>query len=353
MKKLLGLFTAACLAASLFSACGAPASTSTSASAAASEPASVSAASVADSAAPVAAERTTIRIGSLKGPTTMGIVKLLDDADNGAARHDYQSTIAGTADEITPLLIQGELDVALVPCNLASVLYSRTEGAVQVAAINTLGVLYVVTTSDEISSVENLRGKTVYSTGQGTTPEYVLNHVLTQNGLTPGTDVDVVYMSEATEVAAAMQASSGYPIAMLPQPYVTSLSMQMENLHVALDITEEWGKVSDSDLVTGVVIARRAFIEENPEAFAEFLEDYAASVEFVNANTAEAAELVAKYEIVPKAAIAEKALPACNITFVTGDKMKTDVSGYLQVLYDAEPKAVGGALPDDAFYYGA
>ena len=222
------------------------------------------------------------------------------------------------------------------------------------AAANTLGVLYVVTTGDDITSVADLAGKTIYTTGKGTTPEYVLNYVLTQNGLTPGEDVTIEYMSEATEVLAAMQASSGYPVAMLPQPYVTTAQMQMEGLKVALDMTEEWDKVSpDSALVTGVVVARKEFVEQNEAAFNEFLEDYKASTEFVNANVDEAAALVAGYEIVPKEPIAQKALPECNITFISGADMKAKVSGYLKVLYDQNPEAVGGTLPDDAFYYGA
>ena len=241
-----------------------------------------------------------------------------------------------------------------MPCNLAGVLYNKTGGAVEVAAVNTLGVLYVVTTGDDITSVADLAGKTIYTTGKGTTPEYVLNYVLAQNGLTPGEDVTIEYMSEATEVLAAMQASSGYPVAMLPQPYVTTAQMQMEGLKVALDMTEEWDKVSpDSALVTGVVVARKEFVEQNEAAFNEFLEDYKASTEFVNANVDEAAALVAGYEIVPKEPIAQKALPECNITFISGADMKAKVSGYLKVLYDQNPEAVGGTLPDDAFYYGA
>ena len=284
----------------------------------------------------------------------MGLVKLMSEQDAGETRHDYQVTMYGAADEISPQMIKGDIDVALVPCNLASVLYNKTEGAVEVAAVNTLGVLYIVTTGDDIASVADLAGKTIYATGKGTTPEYSLNYILRQNGLEPGVDVTVEYMSEATEVVSAMAAASGETVAMLPQPYVTTAQMQMENLNVALDLTEEWNKVSpDSSLVTGVALVRREFAEENAAALEEFLADYAASVEWVNANTADAAQLVAQYGIVPKAEVAEKALPACNITFLAGDEMKQAVSGYLQVLADADASSVGGALPGDDFYYGA
>lgn len=284
----------------------------------------------------------------------MGLVKLMDTADSKTAHHDYAVTMYGTADEITPLLVKGDLDVALVPANLASVLYNKTEGALQIVAVNTLGVLYVVSTDDTIKSVADLKGKTIYSMGQGTTPEYVLNYVLEQNGLKVGTDVMVEYKSEATEVLAAVQAAGKNAIAMLPQPYVTTATMQVEGLQIALDMTAEWNKVSNgSDLVTGVVVARKTFIEENTAAFNEFMADYKNSVDWVNANNADAAALVVKYEIVPKAPIAEKALPKCNIVFERGAKMKTDVSTYLQMLFDANPKAVGGKMPADDFYYGA
>lgn len=353
-KKILCGPLAVLLALSLLAGCGAPSSAPAPSSAAPSALADASLPEPEPESAPAPAARTAFRIASLKGPTTMGLVGLMDDADNGRARHDYQVEMYGTADEIAPQLLQGEVDVALIPCNLASVLYNKTEGAIEVAAVNTLGVLYLVTTSDEIGSIADLAGATVYTTGKGTTPEYVLNYVLTQNGLVPGEDVTVEFMSEATEVLAAMQLSSGYPVAMLPQPYVTTAQMQMEGLRAALDMTEEWDKVSpDSALVTGVVVVRRAFAEQNPDALREFLEDYRASTEFVNAHTDEAAALVAQYGIVPKEEVAQKALPACNITFIDGPEMKEKISGYLRVLYDQNPQAVGGALPDDAFYYGA
>lgn len=348
MKKLLTVLLALCLVLSVFAACGTPAASS----AAPVESAAESTASTAESTP--AAERTAFRIAGLKGPTTMGMVKLMDDADNGTARHDYTVTMYGAADEIAPQLIKGDIDVAVIPCNLASVLYNKTQGAIEVAAINSLGVLYVVTTGDEIASAADLKGKTIYTTGKGTTPEYVLNYILTQNGIDPQTDVTIEYKSEATEVAAAMQAATEPAVAMLPQPYVTALQMQMENLTVALDMTEEWNKVSpDSGLVTGVVVARKEFVEANAAAFDEFLADYTASAAYVNENIADAAELVAKYEIVAKAPIAAKAIPACNIVSITGADMKANISGYLQVLYDQNPEAVGGKLPADDFYYNA
>ena len=300
---------------------------------------------------PEAVEQTTFRIASLKGPTTMGMVKLMNDAEEGAVKHDYQFEIYGTADEIVPKLVNGELDLALVPCNLASVLYNKTEGAVQVAAVNTLGVIYVVESGDTVQSIGDLVGKTVYSTGKGTTPEFALNYVLSQNGIDPEKDVTIEFKSEATEIAAMLETAEN-AIAVLPQPYVTVVQMQNDKVRVALSLTDEWDKVStESGMVTGVLLARKAFIDENTDAFNEFLDEYSASTEYVNTNVEEASVWVEKYGIVAKAPIAARAIPACNITYIDGDEMKAKVSGYLKVLFDANPQSVGGALPDDEFYF--
>ncbi len=296
------------------------------------------------------AAKTVLRVGSLKGPTTMGIVKLMQDDEAGLSVNDYEFTMAGTADAIVPLMVKGELDAALVPCNLASVLYNNTKGAVQVAGINTLGVLYVVEAGETVQSIEDLRGKTIYSTGKGTTPEYGLNYVLSMNGINPAEDVTIEFKSEATEVAAALN-SGAATIAVLPQPFVTATLMQNENLRVALSLTDEWSKVnSESAMLTGVAIVRKAFYEENPEAVKAFLTEYAASTDYVNANPAEAAEWIAELGIVAKAPLAQKAIPACNIVMITGEEMKAKVSGYLSALYEQNPAAVGGTLPDEAFY---
>lgn len=350
-KKILCVMSAAVLALSALTGCGAGSSASASSSAPASSAPASSAASVASQPA---AARTPFQIAGLKGPTTIGMVKLMADADAGDARHDYVVTMYGTADEIVPKLVSGELNVAAVPANLAAVLYAKTEGKIQVAAVNTLGVLYMVQTGDSVKSVADLAGKTIYTTGKGTTPDYVLRYILTENGLDPDKDVTIEFKSEATEVAAMMQqAGDENVIAMLPQPYVTALSAKIEGLSVALDMTAEWDKVSENGLVTGVLVARTDFISENQAAFDEFLADYKASTEYVNTNVADAAALVAQYGIIEQPAVAEKAIPACNITYIDGAEMKADVAGYLNVLFSQNPAAVGGALPGDDFYYHA
>ena len=295
-------------------------------------------------------ETTAVRIGALKGPTSMGMAQMLKDAADGNS--NYQFTIAGAPDEITALLVKGELDVAAVPSNLASVLYNNTNGGVKVAMINTLGILYVVEAGDTVNSVADLKGRTVYSSGKGATPEYSVDYILSQNGIDPETDVTVEFKSEHTELAAALQSGTA-DLAVLPEPFVTTVLAGNDNLRVALNLNEEWDKVSDgSGMVTGVLVVRSEFAEQHPDELAALLEAYEQSVNFVNENPAEAAAIIEQNGIA-KAAVAEQAIPKCNIVFISGNEMRTKVEGFLEILFDMNPKAVGGALPGDDFYYGA
>ncbi len=287
----------------------------------------------------------------------MGMVKFMNDCEEETITdNNYNFSIAASIDEVTPKIVQGEIDIAAVPANVASVLYNNTEGGVKVLAINTLGVLYMVESGDTIHSVEDLRGKTIYASGKGATPEYALNYILEQNGIDPAKDVTIEWKSEHSECVAALNASEN-AIAMLPQPFVTTAQSKNSNLRVALDLTEEWDKLqenaeSPSTLVTGVVVARTEFIEQNPQAVEDFLKHYQESVDYVNKNVNEGAALVGKYDIVTEA-VAQKAIPECNITFISGNEMKEKLSGYLSVLNDQNAKSIGGKLPADDFYYNA
>ncbi len=295
--------------------------------------------------------KTDIKIAALKGPTAIGLVKVMEDAATGISANNYNFTVAGTADEISVGLVKGDFDVAAVPCNLAAVLYNKTQGKIKLAGINTLGVLYIVETGDSIKKVEDLKGKTIYSTGLGTTPQYTLNYLLTAYGIDPEKDVTIEYKTEATEVA-AMLSEADDAIAMLPQPYVTTVMMNNDKVKVALDVAKEWEAISvdGSSVVTGVVVARSEFIENNKEAFDAFLTEYTASATYVNENAEEASVLVEKFDIF-KAAVIKKALPYCNITLLRGEDMKAKVTGYLTALYNQNSQAVGGTLPADDFYY--
>ncbi|MCL1805501.1 MAG: ABC transporter substrate-binding protein [Clostridiales bacterium] len=317
----------------------------------ASRPAPAETAKPTDTQPPPAAEvqPATIRLGGMTGPTAIGMVKLLTDAEEGKTFNRYEFTIAGSADELTPKLIQGELDIAAVPANLAAILHKNTQGAIRLLAVNTLGVLYIVDTAEEVSSFADLKGRTVYCTGKGSTPEYTLRYLLEENGLDPDKDVDLEWKSEPAESVALLGQRGG--VAMLPQPYVTVAQNTLPDLRIALDLTGEWDKLGNgSMLITGVLVVRRDFAEEYPEQIALFLEEYKASTEYINANVSEAAQMVEKYGIV-KAPIAQKAIPYCNITYLAGADMQKAVSGYLAVLFAQNPNSIGGALPGDDFYY--
>lgn len=342
-KRILTAVTAAALCISLAGCGGAASSSSSEAATAESAPEST----VAEATASPETAAEGLRVAGLKGPTTMGLVNLMN-SEEGA---DYNFTMYGAADEIVPLLVKGELDAAAIPANLAATLYQKTNGQVEVACVNTLGVLYIVENGDTVQSVADLKGQTIVTTGKGTTPEHVLRYVLSQNGVDPDNDVTIEYCSEATEALSQVQAGQA-TIAMLPQPFVTSALSQVEGLRVALDMNEEWEKVAGSQLVTGVLVVRKDAVEADPEAFTAFLDGYAASVEAANTDLEGTAALCETYGIVAKAALAQKALPECNIVFETGEQMKTDLVNYFQVLYDADPSSVGGTLPADDFYYG-
>lgn len=294
-------------------------------------------------------EQATVRIASLKGPTTMGLVKLWQQQDEGKAEGDYEFQMMTGADEIMPKMVKGEVDIALLPANAAAILYGKSQGAVAVIDINTLGVLYLVSGDESIKTVEDLEGKTIYLTGKGTTPDYALQYLLVQHKVDLS-NITLEYKSEATEVAALLKENSD-SIGLLPQPFVTAACMQNEELSVVLDINGEWEALNDGrGMVTGVTVVRKDFLKEHPEAVDLFLKEHEASAQFANDNVEETAEMVAERGIVEKAPIAAKAIPACHITCIKGEEMKAALSGYLATLFEQNPEFIGGAMPGDDFY---
>ena len=298
---------------------------------------------------------TDVRVTALKGPTAMGMAALMNEAESGAVNgNDYAFTIASAVDEVSPKLVKGETDIAAVPANLAAVLYNNTKGQVEVLAVNTLGVLYIVESGESVSSVADLRGRTIYASGKGATPEYALNYILSENGVDPEKDVNIEWKSEHAECLAALLAEEN-AVAMLPQPFVTTAQMKQPTVQVALDLNDEWAKAQEgseapSMLITGVVVARSAFIDENPQAVSDFLDAYKQSVAYANEHVDETAALIGQYDIITEE-VAKVALPQCAIVYIDGAEMTQALSGYLEVLYDQNPASVGGALPDEAFYY--
>ncbi|MCI8589741.1 MAG: ABC transporter substrate-binding protein [Clostridiales bacterium] len=336
MKKIISLLLLAALVITLAACGGKPEGEDTTPTPSASEP---------------TAAKIDIKAAVLSGPTGMGAAKLMDMAANGETANNYQFTVAASPDEITASLVNGEFQIACVPTNLAAVLYQKTAGKIQTAAVNTLGVLYMLTSGVEINEVSDLEGKTIYATNQGSTPEYILNYVLTKNGLTPGENVTVEF-ADADTVSAGL-VSGDIEIAMLPEPKVSAVLINgKEKVRVALDMTKEWEKIDEkSTVMQGCIVVNKEFAAENHAAVDAFLNEYKESVDFIENNLETAAALCETYAILPKAAIAAKAYPNCHIVYQDGAQMKEQLSAFLQVLYEANAASVGGKMPDDGFWY--
>ena len=295
----------------------------------------------------------TYNLGLLKGPTGMGGVYIMDGAANDlyieSDNVDYEITLAAAPTDITALLINGELDIAALPTNVAATLYNKTEGGIQLLALNTMGVLYILENGDSIQSVSDLSGKTIYATGQGANPEYVLNHILTSNDLIPGEDV-IIEWRDSDELTTLM-ATGGIEICMLPVPAATAVQLKNESVRTAIDITAEWKTtMEDSELVMGCIVARTEFINENPEAISIFLKHYEESVKKAQSDDS-AAALMAQYEIVANEAIARAAIPNANLCFIAGNDIYPTVTGYFKVLLAADPTSIGGSIPGEDFYH--
>jgi len=297
---------------------------------------------------------TPINFAVLSGPTGVGAAKLLTDIQDDNTAMTYNASVAANNDEITPALINGTLDIAAVATNVAANLNAKTEGGVQVLCLNTLGVLYILEKGDTVHEMADLKGKTLYapSNTRGANPEHILNHLLTENGVEPE-EVDIQWIT-AQEITAKMTTEDA-GICMLPVPAATAVMVKDPNVRQAISLSDAWMELEESTLPMGCIVARTEWVEENPEGVEHFLQEYEASIAFVSdeANRAEASEMVAAHGITPNAAIAAKAIPQCNLTFVTGEEMKDQLQDYYQILFHLNPASIGGAMPYDSFYYGA
>lgn len=293
----------------------------------------------------------TVRVAALSGSTGLGMAKLMTDSAAGTTSNTYSFEVFDSPEMLIPEITAKKYDIAALPTNVAAKLYNKTKGELQMLAINTLGVLYMLEIgTNNIASVADLRGKTIYTTGQGATPEYALRYILEQNGLTPGEDVEIVYEATAEGVDAHAQEGA---ILMLPEPKVTAMKNKIQNVNVVLDITEEWNKVCDTPMAQGCVVVTKSFAQAHPDAVATFLAEYEASINFVKENVTEASQMVASHGIIPAAPVAAKAIPNSNLTFSAGAAMKAILAPFYQVLFDADNASVGDKLPADDFYYGA
>ena len=314
-------------------------------------------------AAETAVPYQTVHLGLLSGPTGMGAAKMISDSDAAYAQIEdgtydpsngtllrYEVTLGSDpANDIVPRLTNGELDIAAIPTNLAATLYNRTDGGIKLLALNTLGVLHILENGDTVNSLADLEGRTLYATGQGSNPEYVLNYLLEANGLDPAADVDIQWL--ASEELTARMASGDIDLCMLPVPAATTVMMQNSDVRDAIDLNDAWTESGAQGTFTmGCLVARTEWLEDNSELVPGILEEYAASIDYANSNPEEAAALIEQYGIVPKAAVAQAAIPQANMVCVTGEDMK-GIADYYQVLFDADPTSIGGAIPGEDFYY--
>ncbi len=297
-------------------------------------------------------EKVNVNAFVLSGPTGIGAVNMMEDAKNGIGLENYNFNVVAAPDEIVAKISNGEADIAAVATNLAAKLYKVTDGGIKILAVNTLGVLNVLNYNGEaVSSLADLKGRTIYTTGQGANPEYIIDYILSENGINPDSDVKIEYKAEGTDLVPVWE-TDPEAVIIAPQPVATSIKIKYEGSTIALDLTDEWKKVSpDSQLMMGCIVVRNEFLNANPEAVEAFLTDYEASVKKTADDVETTAALCEKYGIVAKAPIAKAAIPNCNLCFITGDEMKTQLSGYLEVLLKADPKSIGGAVPDDDFWY--
>ena len=284
-----------------------------------------------------------IKIAALNGPTGIGMVKLMDN-------EAYETSLYQSPDEIVGKVVNGEVDIACVPSNLAAVLYNKTQGDIKLLATNTLGVLYVLEHGSTVSQIGDLKGKTILLSGKGSAPEFILKNLLIKNGLNPDSDVTFEYYANHADIATTLIANEG-TIALLPQPFVTTVVTKKDTVKVAIDLNEEWTSAENMELPMGTIIGRTSFIEENESLLNKFFKDYKESVDFVNNQTEEAAKLVAQYEIVPNETVAKMAIPECNIVFRDSEESKDSLNKFYEVLSSNEPKSVGGKIPDEGFYF--
>ncbi|MBE6955863.1 MAG: ABC transporter substrate-binding protein [Ruminococcaceae bacterium] len=296
------------------------------------------------------APETVVNVMAMTGPTGVGAAKLMADSAAAGDGATYNFSVVAANDEVGAALAKGEVDIACIATPVAANLYNKT-GNLTVLAVNTLGVLYIMEKGNTVTDVASLRGKTIYATGQGANPEFVLNHLLTSNGLDPATDVDIQWMTAQEVTAKMVQSTDG--VCLLPVPAATALMVKDSTVREALNVGTEWDKVSQSPLVMGCAVVRNAFLQEHPELVEQFLADYEASINYMTdeANLAAGAEYVAQFGIAANAAIAAKAIPQCNLVFISGTEMRDAIQSYYEVLFEANPASIGGGIPDDGFYY--
>lgn len=300
------------------------------------------------------ADTTPLKVAAMKGPTAIGLASLMQEQDalaDEGKKPAYEFTVAATADELVPRVAAGDFDIACVPANLAVKLYEQTGGAIRVIGINTLGVLYGVSHDGDVHDIADLAGRTVYLTGKGSVPGYTVEYLLAKAGVADS--VTLEYASEPSEALARMSVDPS-AVAIVPEPFATASLAKDAELVRVLDLTALWDESTGTQagrFVTGVTVARSELIDDDPEAVAGFVDAWDASVRSALANPSSIAQTLVDLGILGNAALADKAVPNCNVVCIRSEEMKDDLSGYLETLHAAEDSSIGGALPDDDFYY--
>ncbi len=310
-------------------------------------------ASTAATTSATAAAKANVRVAALKGPTGIGLVKIMNDQEKGQAANNYTFSLFGTPDDIVAQLSSGQADIAALPTNLAATLYQKTNQQIQILAINTLGVLYILEKGNTIHAMGDLAGKTIQATGQASVPEYVLNELLAKSNLPAPATVE--YKTEHSELATLAVAGKA-DLVMLPEPFVTTVLSKNSEFRIALDLTAEWQKIQKaagktSELSMGCLVVTAAFAKSHAAAIQSFMQEYKLSTDYVNANPVEAGAAVARFQIMADAGQAAKAIPNCHIVMIQGQAMQSTLQPFLEILYAANPKSVGGKLPDASFYW--
>ncbi len=289
-------------------------------------------------------------VACLKGPTGLGMAKLMKDNEGKKTANNYKFTVATSPDEISGKIVTGEINIASVPTNLAAKLYNKTNGKVKMLAVNTLGVLSIIENGNSIKTAADLKGKTIYATGEGSNPEYILKEILKDNKFQVGKDVNITFVASNDELTAAI-VSGKAQVAMVSEPVASVVLSKKGSLRRALSLNDEWEKKEKGKLMMGCVVALDSFINTNKSAVDKFLEEYKKSIDFAINSTDEAAKYCAEFQIVPSEEIAKASIPNSNLTFIKGNEIQKSIENYFNVLTEFDQNSLGGKLPQKDFYY--
>lgn len=287
-------------------------------------------------------------VASISGPAALGFVKAMEPGINPQVRlgDTVQYTFEADEEAMYAQLLEGKADMAVVPAETAAKLYREGAGY-QLAAVNTGGYLYLLSADESINAVSDLRGKAVTIVGEGSAADVVFRHLLTQAGIDPDNDLTLTY-AESAETAMENVTNSG--LILLSEPWVTDLLDENNDFSIALDIREEWMRANGEGVPLTCLIVKKEIPVDRAEEWDLFVADYQDSIEWINNNPAETAELLDKHEIGITKEQAEGVISRSNLEYLDATKAKSAVEKYLNLFLEANPDAIGGSMPDTEFY---